>query len=212
MPVFKKNVDDVIGTLYVKDLLKAIAEDRQISSIREILRPHHEVPETVAVHELLAQFLQEKAHQAIVVDEFNATLGLVSLEDILEEIVGEIVDESEVAEEEEITRISPTVVSILADAHIDEINEEVFADLPDTLPSYLSEGLPEDGDYNTLAGFVISQLNDIPKAGRTFSWKGLLFQVEEATRRQVKRVRISMEASKDAPIATEEMEPVSSQL
>ena len=212
MPVFEKNVDDVIGTLYVKDLLKAIAEDRQISSIREILRPHHEVPETVAVHELLAQFLQEKAHQAIVVDEFNATLGLVSLEDILEEIVGEIVDESEVAEEEEITRISPTVVSILADAHIDEINEEVFADLPDTLPSYLSEGLPEDGDYNTLAGFVISQLNDIPKAGRTFSWKGLLFQVEEATKRQVKRVRISMEVSTDAPIAMEEMEAVSSQL
>ncbi|MFC1759059.1 transporter associated domain-containing protein [Planctomycetota bacterium] len=208
LPVFEKNVDDVIGTLYVKDLLKAIAEKREILSIREILRPHYEVPETVAVHELLAQFLQDKAHQAIVVDEFNATLGLVSIEDILEEIVGEIVDESEVAEEEEITRISPTVVSILAGAHIDEINEQVFAELPIELPAYWDSGLPVDDDYNTLAGFVIKQLNDIPKAGRTFSWKGLVFQVEEATKRQVKRVRISMDLA-SAPEDSDVSEPSS---
>ena len=207
LPVFEKNVDDVIGTLYVKDLLKVISEDREIQSIREILRPHHEVPETVTVHELLAQFLQDKAHQAIVVDEFNATLGLVTIEDILEEIVGEIVDESEIAEEEEITRISPTVVSVLADAHIDDINEQVFSELPVGLGPHLESGLPVDDDYNTLAGFVIKQLNDIPKAGRTLSWNGLVFQVEEATKRQVKRVRITMDSCDEASSDSTVMQP-----
>ncbi|MCA9218420.1 MAG: HlyC/CorC family transporter [Planctomycetales bacterium] len=197
LPVYEKNVDDIIGTLYVKDLLKAISEGRQIQDVREILRPHYEVPETVSLHELLAQFLHDKAHQAIVVDEFNATIGLVTIEDILEEIVGEIVDESEADEEEDITHISSTVISILADTHIDEINERIFADLPSGVATHLEAGLPVEDDYNTLGGFVIKQLKDIPKPGTTMTWNGLLFQVEEATRRQVKRVRITLEVEPD---------------
>jgi CBS domain containing-hemolysin-like protein len=180
LPVYEKNVDNIIGTLYVKDLLKAMSERRNIQSIREILRPHQEIPETVSLHELLTRFLHEKSHQAIVVDEFNATLGLVTIEDILEEIVGEIVDESEVAEAKEITHISPTIVSILADAHIDDINEQLLTNVPSGY------------DYNTLGGFIIKQLNDIPKPGQELIWNGLLFYVEDASKRQVKRVRLTL--------------------
>lgn len=197
LPVYERNVDDIIGTLYVKDLLKAIAEHRNIRSIREILRPHYEIPETVTLHELLTQFLHDKAHQAIVVDEFHATLGLVSIEDILEEIVGEIIDESEEAEEVEITRISDNVLSILAGTHLDVVNELALTDLP------------SGDDYNTLGGFIVKQLCDIPKPGREFSWNGLVFHIEEASRRQIKRVRLTLTSPNDQEISRDPSEQVS---
>ena len=177
LPIVDKSLDEVVGTLYVKDLLSVLSAQEQVH-IRDIMRPVVEVPETMSLHELLKMFLQTKTHQAIVVDEFHATLGLVTIEDVLEEIVGEIVDESEEEEIEEIESISDNSYVILAGAHLDEINEQIHT------------SIPAGEDYNTLGGFLIKQLLEVPKAGTTFQWHDLRFVVEESSRRKIERIRL----------------------
>jgi CBS domain containing-hemolysin-like protein len=181
IPVYDKTRDDIVGILYVKDLLPELATGDADSRtpIRELLRKPLFVPETKAVDDLLQMFQQLRTHIAVVLDEYGGVSGLVTIEDVLEEIVGEIDDEYDPESVQEIERIDQDTVEALGRAHIDEINEA------------LSLELPEDGDYDTIGGLVFSELGRIPQTGEAVVWQDKVrISVLEATRRRIDRVRI----------------------
>jgi len=180
IPVYDKNRDDVIGVLHTKDLLPVLAkQDRQgPPPLRDLLRKPIVVPETNRIDDLLEEFQQTRVHLAIVVDEYQRVSGLVTIEDILEEIVGEIVDEHDVDEDEEIMKLSETTCEALGRAHLDEINDA------------LGTGFPEDAEFDSIAGLIVDRLGRIPRVGETVTYDDLIITVLEATRRRVERVRI----------------------
>lgn len=183
IPVFDKNRDDIIGILYSKDLLPELAKDPDECrrKIADILRPAYFVPETKAVDDLLQEFQQTRNHMAIVLDEYGGVSGLVTIEDVLEEIVGEIVDEYDEDLVEAIKRIDDNTCEALGRVHIDEINDQLGVELPD------------DGDFDTIGGFVFSELGRVPTAGETLEWQdSVRITVLEATRRRIERVRIEL--------------------
>lgn len=181
IPVYDKTRDDIVGILYSKDLIPELAtgdlESR--TPVRELVRKPLFVPETKAVDDLLQMFQQLRTHIAVVLDEYGGVSGLVTIEDVLEEIVGEIDDEYDPESVEEIERIDNDTVEALGRTHIDEINEAMNLELP------------EDGDYDTIGGLVFSELGRIPQPGEELVWQEKVrISVLEATRRRVDRVRI----------------------
>ena len=188
VPVYEKNRDDIIGVLYIKDLLpefaKPFEDDRK--PLIDLLRKPLCVPETKAVDDLLEMFQQIRTHMAVVLDEYGGVSGLVTIEDVLEEIVGEIVDEYDAEFEEEIKVISEGICEALGRAHIDEINEQ------------MGLALPEDADYDTIGGFVFTELGRVPIPGEELNWqKSVQVTVLEASQRRINRVRIER-ISKDS--------------
>ena len=183
IPVYDKNHDDVIGVLHTKDLLPILANQnsRPPPSLRDILRKPIVVPETNRIDDLLEEFQQTRVHLAIVVDEYQRVSGLVTIEDILEEIVGEIVDEHDVDEDIEIVKLSETTCEALGRAHLDEINDAVGTEFP------------EDAEFDSISGLIVDRLGRIPRVGETVSYDDLQITVLEATRRRVERVRIERE-------------------
>lgn len=183
IPVYRKNRDDIVGVLYSKDLLPELAKPSEDSrrTLTEILRKPHFVPETKKVDDLLQEFQQTRNHMAVVLDEYGGVSGLVTIEDVLEEIVGEIVDEYDEEEVEDIQKIDEHACEVLGRAHVDEINEELGLDLPD------------DGDFDTIGGFVFSELGRVPSAGESIEWKDeARITVLEATGRRIERLRIDL--------------------
>ena len=186
IPVYQDNLDDIAGVLYVKDLLaeQASEQDKPQQELRSLLREAWRVPKSMRLDELLQKFLHTRNHLAIVVDEFMHVVGLVTIEDVLEEIVGEIVDESDKEEVGEIHTISETIAEIYARAHLEEINEK------------LGTQLPEDQEYDTLGGFVLSEMGRIPKVGESLEWEGLRLTVLEANKRRVERMRLESQTKR----------------
>jgi CBS domain containing-hemolysin-like protein len=183
IPVYDKSRDDIIGILYSKDLLPELARGSQETHrpLQEILRPAYFVPETKAVDDLLAEFQKTRTHMAVVLDEYGGVSGLVTIEDVLEEIVGEIIDEYDEELVEEIRVIDPHTAEALGRAHIDEINEEMGLELP------------EDGDFDTIAGLVFHELGRVPATGEAITFAdNVRITVLEATRRRIERVRIEV--------------------
>lgn len=181
IPVFDKNRDDVIGVLYSKDLLPELATGNAElrTPIRDLLRPAVFVPETKALDDLLQMFQQMRTHIAVVLDEYGGVAGLVTIEDVLEEIVGEIVDEYDEELAVEIERIDDDTCEALGRTHVDEINEAMHMELPD------------DGDFDTIGGFVFTELGRIPKPGEKLVWQEkVCIRVLEASKRRIERVRI----------------------
>lgn len=183
IPVYDKSRDDIIGILYSKDLLPELAKDAEGAPrpLQEILRPAYFVPETKAVDDLLAEFQKTRTHIAVVLDEYGGVSGLVTIEDVLEEIVGEIIDEYDEELVEEIRVIDPFTTEALGKAHIDEINEQMGLELP------------EDGDFDTIAGLVFHELGRVPSTGESILFgDNVRITVLEATRRRIERVRIEV--------------------
>ncbi|MFV1963850.1 MAG: hemolysin family protein [Pirellulaceae bacterium] len=182
IPVYEDRLDNIVGVLYVKDLLRKMSaeSDHPNVSLVDILREPWFVPAAKPLDEMLQKFLQTREHLAIVVDEYRSVAGVVTIEDVLEEIVGEIVDESDKDEEELIRKIDETTSEVLGLAHVDMVNQHLGLDLPE----------PEDCD--TLAGFVISDLGRIPKTGEFINTAGARITVLEATRRRIERLRIEI--------------------
>jgi CBS domain containing-hemolysin-like protein len=181
IPVYDKTRDDIVGILYSKDLLPELAtgDPESRTPIRELVRKPLFVPETKPVDDLLQMFQQLRTHIAVVLDEYGGVSGLVTIEDVLEEIVGEIDDEYDPESVEEIERIDQDTVEALGRTHIDEINEAMNLELP------------EDGDYDTIGGLVFSELGRIPLPGEALVWQEKVrISVLEATRRRIDRVRI----------------------
>lgn len=182
IPVFEKTRDDIVGILYAKDLLPELARPNPKDRRRliEILRQPYFVPETKPVDALLEEFQLTRNHMAVVLDEYGGVSGLVTIEDVLEEIVGEIVDEYDEDVVEGITRIDERVAETLARVHIHEINEQLGLELD------------ENGDFDTIGGFVFSQLGRIPKAEETLVHDNVRITVLEATPRRIERLRIEI--------------------
>jgi len=181
LPVYEGSLDNVVGLIYAKDLLEEIGKDPAGFRLRDRMREAYFVPETKSLRALLREFQQQKLHMAVVLDEYGGTAGIVTLEDILEELVGEIADEYEKTEPESIRKIDDNTIDVDARTYVEDLNEQYSLDLPD------------DEDYDTLGGFVFSRLGYVPKAGESFEYKNLKFTIVSAEPRRVKRVRIQIQ-------------------
>lgn len=181
IPVFEKDRDDIIGVLYSKDLLPELAtgEAGSRTPIRDLIRKPVFVPQTKPVDDLLQMFQQLRTHIAVVLDEYGGVSGLVTIEDILEEIVGEIEDEYDEEAVQEIQLLDDDTCEALGRAHVDEINEKMRLELP------------EDGEFDTIAGFVFTELGRVPMVGESLHWQEQVrIEVVEASKRRIERVRI----------------------
>lgn len=182
IPVANKNLDDIVGVLYAKDLLPELAKgpDEPVRPWTTLLRKPHFVPETKPIDLLLQEFQQTRNHMAVVLDEYGGVSGLVTMEDVLEEIVGEIVDEYDEDLVEGIRQLDDGLCEALGKVHIDELNEKLGLELP------------EEDDFDTIAGFVFSRLGHIPVVGEELLAGNVRITVLEATRRRIERVRIEI--------------------
>ena len=176
IPVYGENTDDIEGIVYVKDAMRAEREGGAGRSVQELIRPAMFVPENKRVAELLAEMQLRRTHMAIVVDEYGGTAGLATLEDLLEELVGEITDEfdEEVPNVEELPNGD---VLVNATLNVDDVNEELDLELP-------------EGNYDSLGGLVFELLGRVPIAGDSVEVAGVRVIVERLDGRRVTRVRL----------------------
>lgn len=179
-PVYKENLDKIVGVVHVKDLLQFLQNKSFINeeTIKEITRDVLFVPERKMISEMLKEFQQKKMHIAIVVDEFGGTSGLITLEDIIEEIIGEIWDEHD-PEENAIKILSPEKISVLGKVPIAEVNEVMGLEL-----------VPASDDYETIGGLIINKAGDIPKEGFSFDLNNYKLTVKEVLKKRIKRIEI----------------------
>ena len=177
LPVHNGNVDDVSGIAYAKDLIRAEREGHGQEPVGNYTRPAHFVPETKQVSRLMREMQERKFHQAIVVDEYGGTAGLVTLEDLIEELVGEIVDEYDV-EEPPFEELGDGEVSVSARLAVDELNERLDTDLP-------------EGDWDTVGGLLFNVLGRVPAQGESVDVDGLHLVAERVQGNRVGRIRVT---------------------
>ena len=186
LPVFEGTLDNVIGVLYVKDILPELTDGKLPGKpLAEILRHAWTVPVDRSVESLLREFLHSRSHMAIVLDEFQQTAGVVTIEDALEEIVGEIVDESDEDEETKFEVIDDSTVVVSGRVMIDDLNDRLHWDLP------------ESDDYETIAGFVLNNLGEIPETGAEFQIGDAFFDVIQASRQKIEMMRVRYQPDRD---------------
>jgi CBS domain containing-hemolysin-like protein len=183
-PVYRGNLDDVVGVLHVRDLFHAL-RDRGMEQVQieDIVRPAHIVPETKDLAALLTEFRRTNQHMAIVVDEYGEVEGIVTLEDLLEEIVGEIEDEFDLPDES-IEQVDDDTVKIDGTFPIDDFNERFHTNLPAE-------------DYHTVAGFVFGLLGRQPEVGDDVSHDGLRFDVLEVDGSRIGKIAVTFEQRRD---------------
>jgi len=178
LPVWQENQDNILGILHTKDLLVARVRNRT-PTVRELLRPVHFLPESKSVDEALQEFRVQRVHLAVVVDEYGGTAGIVTMEDILEEIVGEIRDEFD-QEGERIRLIDDHQAVLDPRVDLDDLNEELGLALP-----------TDDGD--TLGGFLYARLGRIPSRGDTVEYEDLVFTIDRVERQRMLQVTLRSE-------------------
>jgi putative hemolysin len=180
-PVYRETLDNVVGVLHVRDLFSALV-DRGIANVRveQILREPYIVPETKDLAAMLTEFRRTNQHMAIVVDEYGAMQGIVTLEDLLEEIVGEIEDEFDLPDES-VERIDEQRIRIDGTFPIDDFNEQFQTEIPVE-------------DFHTVAGFVFGQIGRAAEAGDEAQWDGLAFRVLEVEGSRIERLEIDFQA------------------
>jgi CBS domain containing-hemolysin-like protein len=181
IPVYQGTKDNIVGILYVKDLLR-FWKKRESGEVlvRDIIRQPHFIPESKKISELFHDFRSRRFHIAISLDEFGGTSGLITIEDIIEEIVGEIVDEFEKEQPPVFQRLSTDLVEIDARLPIRELNQR------------LSVELPEGDDYETVGGFLFTALGKVPGVGDSFDHGRVHFEVVEASERRVSRLKVKV--------------------
>ena len=172
LPVYDGTLDNVVGIVLAKDLLKAVRDDAPDFELSRIVRDVHVVPGSREVEEVLSDFKRRKEHMAIVMDEFGGTAGVVTMEDLLEEIVGEILDEYDDPEQRASTDSSGETL-IPGEMHIAEVNDSYTLTVPDE-------------DYTTIGGFVFGVLGRLPQVGDRANGGGGVFTVREMDGRRIK--------------------------
>src|SRR5215218_1497743 len=195
VPVYETSVDDVVGILYAKDLLpflKSSADARP--NLRSLLRTPVFVPESMSIDDLLHEFQRRKVHIAIVLDEYGGTAGLLTIEDLLEEIVGEIQDEYDLEEEPMIVRLSDDEARVDGRAAVDDL-EEIF----DT-----QLGLEDEDEYDTVGGLIYHRIGGVPTPGDEVDVDGLRLTVESTDGRRVSKVLVARRRDADGGIAVDE--------
>jgi magnesium and cobalt transporter len=181
IPIYGESHDEIVGILHIKDILHDIgkAPSAKRRPIAELLRQPFFVPETKPVDSLLQEFQHSRNHIAVVLDEFGGVSGLVTIEDVLEEIVGEISDEHDDATGDRIKSFDDHSCEALARVHISEINERLGLHLPEE-------------HFDTIGGFVFHQLGRIPHVGEELAYENVRIKVLESTRRRIIRVHIEV--------------------
>lgn len=176
VPVYSDSIDDVTGILYVRDAYRALVAGGGGAPLSELARSPMFVPGSLSLAKLLANFRALRTHMGIVADEFGGTDGLITLEDVLEELVGEIVDETDL-EEDPLTRLSKDEIAAAGTADLREINERFGFALP-------------VGEHRSLNGFILEEMGRVPEKGTTFEAGGAQVEVLEASETQVLRARL----------------------
>jgi CBS domain containing-hemolysin-like protein len=184
IPVYDGSIDNIIGVLYAKDLLRILRTNTRPSTVSGLVRPAYFVPESKHLDDLLRELQQQHIHMAIVVDEYGSVAGLVTIEDLVEEIIGDIQDEYD-REEQLLERISDNEYLVNAKISLDELNEELDTNL-------------SSEDYETLGGFVYGQLDKIPTVGDVVHAGDLTMTVMSTRGRRVTKVRLVRQSSDQA--------------
>jgi magnesium and cobalt transporter len=177
-PVVDESADDIKGVLLAKDMLPFIKDDLSALDIKPLLRPAVIIPESKRLSVLLREFRERRYHMAIVIDEYGSVSGLVTIEDILEEIVGDIEDETDEDEIESIQTIGENLYLVEAQTEVEDFNE------------YFESGLSEE-DYDTVGGLVTSVLGHLPEVGEKVEIDDFLFEVAEADNRRILKLHAS---------------------
>jgi putative hemolysin len=179
-PVYRESLDDIVGVLHIRDLIVALNDDGLSSvDVESLIRPAYMVPETKDLGALLTEFRRTNQHMAIVIDEYGSMEGIVTLEDLLEEIVGEIEDEFDLPDET-VERIDDDTVRIDGTFPIDDFNERFHVDL-------------DQEDYHTVAGFVFGQLGRAAIPGDEVTWDGITFHVEAVEGQRIEKLRVTFQ-------------------
>jgi CBS domain containing-hemolysin-like protein len=186
IPLYDKNIDTIVGIIYVKDLFRYLADGELPETLREIAHRPFFVPDSKRIDDLLAEMRQQRTHMAIVVDEYGGTAGLVTFEDLLEEIVGEIEDEYDRAEEQ-VVKMSEREAIFDARVSIDDLNDLFHTSI-------------EGDEFDTVGGCVVHQLGRMPAAGDEAEIDGLKLQVLSVDGNRVRRVRVTVVERDEAPI------------
>lgn len=179
IPAYDEDIDDIKGIIYVKDLLKYVGHDLPEGGLAQIMRSAHFIPETKKCGDLFTEMTERRIQMCIVSDEYGGTAGLVTIEDLIESIVGNIHDEFDVEDEDEIEQINESTFTVDGTTNISEINELLGIELP-------------DGDYDTVGGMIMSIIERIPEDGEHIAVEveKCIFTVEEICDRRIERVRI----------------------
>jgi CBS domain containing-hemolysin-like protein len=185
LPLYRNGLDDIIGIVYAKDLLPYIQnqEMRRQFSLEKIARKALFVPQTKLISTLMQELQEKKMHISIVVDEYGGTSGLITLEDIIEEIIGEIRDEYD-REENPVQKINDNTYMVLGKLSIDELNELLNTDIR-----------PENEDYETVAGLVLNYAGQIPKEGYSFEMNNHKFTVKEILKKRIMKILVEKQPS-----------------
>ncbi len=194
IPVYEDNIDTVKGILYAKDLLNFWhnASKDHARSLAALMRPAYFVPETKPVDELLKELQLRRVHIAVVVDEYGGTAGLVTIENIIEEIIGDIQDEYDLNEEAEYTEISPDEYIVDASIDLDDFNDLLDSDVP-----------TEDND--TVGGFIYTTLGRVPEVGEVITYENLTMRVESVNGRRIRKVHVQRRS--ETQVTAENAEP-----
>jgi CBS domain containing-hemolysin-like protein len=179
IPVFEEDLDDMIGIVYAKDVLKALHQGKQDMPLRDVVREAHYVPESKKVADLLREMQKAKFHISMVTDEYGSVVGLVTLEDLLEELVGEIADEYD-TEEPELEQIGEGEYRVDGKMAIDELNELLDVELPDE-------------EWDTVGGLMLGLMGSIPQEGEHVAYQNLRFTAEQVNGRRISKVLITRE-------------------
>ncbi|MCS7175551.1 hemolysin family protein [Pseudothermotoga sp.] len=183
IPVFKEDIDDIVGICYVKDAVGLVEQfgwdSIKTKKVAEIMREPIFVPETMRISTLLRIFKEKKMHMAVVVDEFGGTAGIVTLEDILEELIGEIMDEYDYDETSNIRKVSENTYMVKGTTPLNDIERELGVEFPET-------------EHETLAGYLLEQFERIPSVGEELDLNGFHFKIVAATKSKIERVLMSI--------------------
>ena len=180
IPIYEETIDQIVGILHVKDMLDYWAKGKP-ANLRELIidRSPFFTPESKKISELFRELREHKQHIAIVVDEYGGTAGIITLENIIEEIVGEIQDEDEIDEQDDYIEIAPNTYSVDARLNLIELNEKLGTEL-------------EAENIDTIGGFVVDHLGRVPEQGAQFTYRGIRFTIFEADERRIQRIHIEM--------------------
>ncbi len=199
LPVFRGSIDNIIGIIYAKDLLTMV-ENGAVIVLHDLLRPPYYVPVTKKISQLLREMQRDKIHLAVAVDEFGGTEGIVTLEDVLEEIVGEIQDEYD-ENPSELTRDGNGDVHVAGSMTVNRFNELLESDVP------------QGEDYDTIAGFVQKLAGKLPQKDEIYNYEEMFFIIEEVARHRIKRLRISIKEhpAQDVPKSNPDVDAIISE-
>ncbi len=185
IPIYEDNLDNIIGVVHAKDILKYWNKNERPRDIRPLLHPPYFVPEGKKLIDLLQEFRQKRPKMAIVIDEYGNVDGLLTMSDVVEEIIGDIVGEDEAAGEEEIVQEGEGLYSVDPRLSIDEFSEKFGVEIP-------------EGNYDTIGGFITCRMERIPESGETMEYNGVLFEIAEADKKWISKLMVRPSAGTES--------------